>query len=94
MRRLDWGRRIDFVDIDAAQDCPLIPALLLARFHAQESGQPMVDGAAAFAVLWRHLPLLRPLGEVARIPAVLALLERAYVKFLYLRPTLQKLLTP
>jgi hypothetical protein len=52
----------------------------------------MVDGAAAFAVLWRHLPLLRPLGELARIPTVLALLERAYLKFLRLRPRLQKFL--
>jgi hypothetical protein len=65
---------------------------LLQRFHAQEMGQPMVSGAAAFAVLWRHLPLLRPLGELARIAMVLALLERAYLKFLRLRPRLQKLL--
>ena len=92
MRRLDWRHRVDFVDLDTAQDCPIEPALLLARFHAQELGRPMVDGAAAFAVLWRHLPLLRPLGELARIPTVLALLERAYLKFLRLRPRLQKFL--
>ncbi|GIS19998.1 MAG: hypothetical protein CM15mP120_19140 [Pseudomonadota bacterium] len=63
MRRLDWFGRVDFVDIYAAQSCPLEPQLLLQRFHAQESNRPVISGGAAFAALWRHLPLLRPLGS-------------------------------
>ncbi len=46
MRALDWRKRIDFVDIyspDAA--CPIDPALLLARFHAQEKAGALVSGA-------------------------------------------------
>ena len=93
MRRLDWFGRVDFVDIYAAQSCPLEPQLLLQRFHAQESNRPVISGGAAFAALWRHLPLLRPLGEFARIPAVLKLLEWAYIKFLAYRPKLQRLLS-
>ena len=92
MKRLDWFKRVEFIDIYAASDCPLDPSKLLARFHAQESGQPIVDGAAAFAVLWRHLPLLKPLGMAARIPRVLRLLEAAYIQFLRVRPALQKFL--
>jgi len=82
MKRLDWFKRVEFVDIYTTADCPLDPRQLLARFHAREKGQPIVDGAAAFAALWRHLPLLKPLGVVARIPLVLRMLEKAYVQFL------------
>ncbi len=92
MRRLDRRRAIDFVDV--AQDgaaCPIDRKLLLARFHAQEVGGPVVSGAAAFAAMWRAIPLLRPLGLLARNATVLALLERAYVAFLKVRPRLQRL---
>ena len=54
MRRLDWRKRVNFIDIYATDHCPIDPVQLLERFHAQEAGQPIVDGAAAFAVLWRH----------------------------------------
>ena len=93
MRRLDWLNRVNFIDIHAAEQCPLDAAQLLERFHAQEAGQPIVDGAAAFAVLWRQLPLLKPLGVLARLPWILRVLERAYVAFLRIRPRLQKLVS-
>lgn len=89
MRRLDTRRAITFVDVasdDAA--CPLDRAELLARFHAQEDGQ-IVSGAAAFAAMWRAVPLLRPLGLAARNRFVLTALERLYRLFLRVRPRLQ-----
>lgn len=51
----------------------------------------MLDGAAAFAAMWRAIPLLRPLGIAARHPAVLAGLEWLYGKFLRIRPAMQRL---
>ena len=92
MKRLDWRARGDFIDIYASADCPLDPSRLLERFNAQETRGPILDGAAAFAVLWRHLPLLRLLGELARIPVCLKALECACIKFLRFRPRLQQLL--
>jgi predicted DCC family thiol-disulfide oxidoreductase YuxK len=91
MRRLDRGHAIDFVDLagSADLDCPVNKAELLARLHARENGQ-LLSGASAFAAMWRAIPLLRPLGLLARIPVVLALLERAYVAFLRVRPKLQR----
>ena len=91
MRRLDRARRIAFVDVapDGAA-CPIDRTLLLARFHAREAGGPILDGAAAFAAMWRAIPLLRPLGLAARNRVVLGLLERAYVAFLRVRPRLQR----
>jgi predicted DCC family thiol-disulfide oxidoreductase YuxK len=89
MRRLDRRLRIRFVPIDDAAACPIDPALLLARFHARE-GDVLLSGAAAFAAMWRAIPLLRPFGLLARHPLIAAVLERAYVRFLRWRPTLQR----
>jgi predicted DCC family thiol-disulfide oxidoreductase YuxK len=90
-RRLDRGRVIRFEDVSGADaNCPVGRAQLLARFHAQEAGQPMVSGAAAFAAMWRAIPVLRPFGEFARSPVVLWALERVYAVFLIVRPRLQK----
>lgn len=91
MRRLDRAGAIRFVDAtDGDTVCPLDRADLLARFHAREDGV-MLSGAAAFAAMWRAIPLLRPLGLAARRPWVLALLERTYLAFLRFRPRLQRL---
>ena len=90
MRRLDRRGSITFVDVIGAQACPLDRADLLARFHAREDGGPLLSGAAAFAAMWRAVPLLRPLGLLARNAAVLASMERLYVRFLRVRPRLQR----
>ena len=92
MRRLDRHGAIIFVDVASGADpsCPIDRADLLARFHAEEDGV-IHSGAAAFAAMWRAIPLLRPLGLVARSRTVLRVLEAAYVRFLKVRPRLQRL---
>ena len=62
---------------------------LLARFHAKEAGHDLVSGAAAFAAMWRAIPRLRWLGELARNRVVLFVLEGMYRGFLAVRPALQ-----
>ena len=91
MRRLDRRGAISFIDV-AGEDanCPIDRAELLARFHAEENGV-LLSGAAAFAAMWRAIPLLRALGLAARNRAILNLLERAYRAFLHVRPSLQRL---
>lgn len=91
-RKLDRRGCIRFEDISASGSvCPLDRALLLTRFHAQEGGKPIVSGAEAFAAMWRAIPVFRPLGELARIPALLWALERIYLGFLKVRPRLQQM---
>ena len=91
MRRLDRRGAIDFVDVSKADaGCPIDAALMMARFHASEDGR-LLSGAAAFAAMWRAIPLLRPLGLAARAPWVLATLERLYLVFLRFRPRLQRM---
>ncbi len=90
MRRLDRAHAIAFRDVSPGAgpaDCPLDRAALLARFHAEEEGR-LLSGAAAFAAMWRRIPLLRPLGLVARNRHVLAVLERLYIRFLRVRPSI------
>lgn len=93
MRRLDTRGAIAFVDATGPATCPLDRAEMLARFHAREADGPLLSGAAAFAAMWRAIPVLRPLGEAARIPLVLAMLERLYRLFLRVRPRLQRWLS-
>jgi predicted DCC family thiol-disulfide oxidoreductase YuxK len=91
MRRLAPGEQVRFIDIlEEPAACPLSPEAMLARFHAQDRDGRMYSGAAAFAALWRVIPILRPFGLAARNPAILALLERAYTFFLRVRPALQR----
>lgn len=93
LRRLDRRGRVDFVDVapeDAAPACPIDRAELLARFHAQEAGKPVVSGAAAFGAVYRQLPWLAPIGHLLAIPPVHWLAERAYRQFLKVRPRLQR----
>jgi len=91
MRRLDRRGAIGFVEIQGAEaTCPLDPAEMLARFHAREDGA-ILSGAAAFAAMWRAIPILPPIGLAARNQRVLAVLERLYTAYLHrLRPWLQR----
>ncbi len=91
MRRLDARGAIEFADVsgEGPTDCPVDRALALERFHASEDGN-VLSGAAAFAAMWRAIPLLRPLGLIARNRAVLAMLEWMYLRFLSIRPAIQR----
>ena len=92
VRRLDRRRAIRFIDLASDDvDCPGEKAQLVARLHVRENGR-LLSGASAFAAVWRAIPLLRPLGLLARNPILLALLERGYVLYLRFRPKLQRLL--
>lgn len=90
MDRLDRNGFVTFVDsTNPGTSCLLDRSLMLERFHAEENGR-LLSGAAAFAAMWRALPLLRPLGLAARNRWILSLLEHGYRMFLHLRPRLQR----
>ena len=94
MRRMDKAGAITFLDAaDEAISCPLDRQLILARFHARE-GDNLLSGAAAFAAMWRAIPALRPLGQLARNGVLLAIMEGAYRMFLKVRPLLQRITPP
>lgn len=91
MRRLDRRNAIQFVDILGSDtSCPISREDALARFHANEDGR-ILSGAAAFAAMWRAIPVLRPIGLAARNETVLAVLEKLYAGFLRVRPRMQSI---
>lgn len=64
----------------------LDPRLALARLHVRRPDGTLVDGAAAFALLWQRFPTTRWLGYVAALPPFTWLLEVVYRIFLRVRP--------
>jgi predicted DCC family thiol-disulfide oxidoreductase YuxK len=92
MQRLDTRDAITFIDVaDPHTVCPIDRAELLARFHALEDGK-LLSGAAAFAAMWRAIPVLRPIGLLAKNALILKVLEFLYIRFLRLRPRMQRAL--
>jgi predicted DCC family thiol-disulfide oxidoreductase YuxK len=90
MQRLDRRSAIRFVDAcDPRAACPVERTEILSRFHAEETGN-LYSGAAAFAAMWRAIPLLRPLGVLAGWRPVTPMFELAYRCFLWIRPHLQR----
>ncbi|WP_298162289.1 thiol-disulfide oxidoreductase DCC family protein [Brevundimonas sp.] len=90
LRRLDRKGAIVFTDVASGEGyCPIDRTELLSRFHAREDGR-LVSGAEAFAAMWRAIPVLAPLGRLARNRRVLAGLEQLYLAFLRVRPGLQR----
>lgn len=90
IRRLDAkNRRIAFIDLTGDGACPLDRGEMLAKFHAQETGRPIVVGAAAFGAMWRQVSPFQPLGWLTLFPPALWALNILYVQFLRVRPRLQ-----
>lgn len=63
---------------------------LLARFHIQGRDGKLLSGAEAFLALWSNLPGWRWLALSGRLPGATWLMERIYLFFLRLRPTMQR----
>lgn len=70
--------------------CPLDHAEMLARFHADATGGPLLSGVGAFSAMWRVIPILRPLARAARSLLVSSVLQHVYTKIMRVRPHLQQ----
>ena len=95
LRRRSGAERIEWVDISTAPDGEVCPGVekdeALRRFHVATADGRVLSGAAAFAALWQSLPALAWLGRIASRPRVTPVLEWLYVRFLRVRPRLQKM---
>ena len=63
---------------------------LMARFHVRDTEGCLQSGALAFLTLWAALPGWRWLARFGRLPGAAWSMERVYVLFLRLRPSLQR----
>ncbi len=92
-QRLDEkAGRVAFVDLTGEATCPINRADMLARFHAQEAGGPLISGAKAFAAMWKQVTPFQPLGYLAQLPLILPFFDWLYALFLTVRPRLQTLM--
>ena len=88
-RRQSGAQSVRWVDASACDEEALGPGLAradaLARLHARRPDGTLVDGAGAFAAMWRALPAWAALGRVAGWAPVRRMLDLGYDGFLRVR---------
>ncbi len=83
------GNSFAWVDVTEADESALGPSLsreaALARIHVRRADGKVVNGAGAFAEIWRGMPGLRWLGLLVGVPPFGAIAEFVYRIFLRAR---------
>jgi predicted DCC family thiol-disulfide oxidoreductase YuxK len=81
-QRLDWARRIAWVDItktpDALASHGVDFATAMASLHVTNREGKVVTGMAGFMTIWSELPYYRFLARLLRFPGLLPASEWAY----------------
>lgn len=80
LRRLDRGRRLDLLPLQAATvpaDAPP-PSELREALHVRDAAGRWAIGGAALVRIGRAVPLLRPVALAAGLPGIRRLVEPAY----------------
>lgn len=93
-RRCRGAERLAWIDVSTDGPSDLGPGLTRmaarARFHVRDAEGRLASGAAAFLLLWSHLPAWRLLARLRHVPGLPWIAERAYRAFLPLRPWLAR----
>jgi predicted DCC family thiol-disulfide oxidoreductase YuxK len=88
-QRLPGGESLNWMDVTQADEAALGPGLsrqaAVARIHVRRADGTIVDGAAAFAEIWRGMPGLRWLALVLAVPPFGIIAELGYRIFLRAR---------
>lgn len=81
-QRLDWARRIEWVDLlndpDVLKPHGVDFSEAMERLHVLDARGELVSGAAAFVALWRELPWYRVLAVVTKIPGIMPVMNAVY----------------
>jgi predicted DCC family thiol-disulfide oxidoreductase YuxK len=86
--QIAWQDVSQALDGQVASDLSCQQAM--ARFHVRDAQGHLKSGAAGFIELWLSLPGWRWLGKVFAHPPGVWLLEKCYVGFLRIRPSIQR----
>ena len=79
VRRLDAGRRLEFLPAKSARIDGSPPrSQLLDRLHATDGTGHWYSGAAAAVEICRRVPPLRIVGATARVPGAMVIYELGY----------------
>ncbi len=89
------AENMEWRDVSHCADDAVDPDLrredALARFHARGPDGSLVDGAAAFGLMWSNIAGFRTLGWIAQKPGIRHVLDVCYTFFLRVRPHAQRL---
>jgi 3-demethoxyubiquinol 3-hydroxylase len=89
-RQQEGASSITWVDAarceSAALGADLDRDIAMARLHARRADGSLVAGVAAFVMIWSRLHAYRWVASMVSRRPILALLERAYAAFLFMRP--------
>lgn len=81
---------LHWIDLAQATEAELGPGLkkeqAMARMHVRRANGELVQGAAAFAEIWKAMPAWAWLGRLVSQPWVLPMADGAYAVFLKVRP--------
>jgi 3-demethoxyubiquinol 3-hydroxylase len=93
-RQQPGGEVCSWVDASRCSASELGPGLdpqrALARMHVRQADGSLVNGAAAFILMWQAFPATRWLGRIAAVPPLPWMLELGYRLFLRVRPLWRK----
>ncbi|MBZ1351972.1 DUF393 domain-containing protein [Alcaligenaceae bacterium LF4-65] len=93
-QRSRGAANIEWTDVSSAEQAclgeGLTCQLAMARFHVRDRQDNLCSGALAFVKLWLELPEWRRLGRLCSNKPTLWCLERLYVGFLKIRPSMQR----
>jgi len=93
MKKLDRRSMLVFEDVadaDAPISCPIDRGELLAKFHARLPNGEIVSGARAFCEAYGVMPYLGWAKHLGRFLPSRWLLDRLYLGFLRIRPSIQR----
>jgi predicted DCC family thiol-disulfide oxidoreductase YuxK len=81
-RRLDWGRRVDWIDLMDRPDALAADGVgfqaAMASLHVRDRRGLLVEGGDAFLSLWDELPGWRWVSRIVRGLGLNGLFDRAY----------------
>jgi 3-demethoxyubiquinol 3-hydroxylase len=82
---------VRWIDVSLPDQCSKADRVqFMSRFHIQKRNGQRLSGAAAFVALWSVMPGWRWLASLINILKLTRFLEVLYVRFLVLRPSLQR----
>jgi len=93
-QKLKGGEQITWIDASVCNEQELGATLdrpaALARLHVRDANGNLVQGAAAFVEMWKHLPALSWMTPLLSNRPTLFMLDWLYLLFLRIRPLWRK----
>ncbi len=93
-KKIDHKKTIDFIDISSDDFDPksegLNPKNVQKKFHVKNSNNKVLTGVDAFAAIWKHLNIFKPLQFMTHNRFTRPFLDVGYNIFAFIRPIFRR----